>query len=65
MDSLYQKQQLLLARTNVSFKRYMYEKIPWESRMVGLTGPRGVGKTTMPLQYIKEKLYLCRLNINK
>jgi len=33
----------------------MYDKIPWESRMVGLIGPRGVGKTTMLLQYIKEK----------
>jgi predicted AAA+ superfamily ATPase len=33
----------------------MYDKIPWESRMVGLIGPRGIGKTTMILQYIKEK----------
>jgi predicted AAA+ superfamily ATPase len=55
MDSLFQKQQLLIARTSVSFKRYMYDKIPLESRMVGITGPRGVGKTTMLLQYIKEK----------
>ena len=55
MDSLFQKQQLLLAKTTTSFRRYMYDKIPWESRMVGLIGPRGVGKTTMLLQYIKEK----------
>ena len=55
MDSLYQKLQLLLAKTPTSFRRYMYDKIPWESRMVGLTGPRGIGKTTMLLQYIKEK----------
>jgi predicted AAA+ superfamily ATPase len=55
MDSLYQKQQQLLAKTTILFKRYMYDKIPWESRMVGLIGPRGIGKTTMILQYIKEK----------
>ena len=55
MDSLFQKLQLLLSKTTMSFKRYMYNKIPWESRMVGLTGPRGIGKTTMLLQYIKEK----------
>ncbi|MGC4130014.1 MAG: AAA family ATPase [Bergeyella sp.] len=54
MDTLYQKQQILLARTDLSFKRYMYNTIPWENRMTGLTGPRGIGKTTMFLQYIKE-----------
>ena len=55
MDSLFQKQQILLAKVTTSFRRYMYDKIPWESRMVGLIGPRGIGKTTMLLQYIKEK----------
>ena len=29
---------------DLGFKRYMYDKLPWESRVVGLTGPRGVGK---------------------
>lgn len=33
----------------------MYDKFPWDGRMVGLTGPRGVGKSTMLLQYIREK----------
>ena len=55
METLFQKQQSLLARTNLSFKRYMYGKFPWNSRMAGLVGPRGVGKTTMLLQYIKEQ----------
>ena len=55
METLFQKQQLLLSRTNLSYKRYMYDKFPWESRMAGLVGPRGVGKTTMLLQYIKEQ----------
>ena len=54
METLIQKQQSLLARTGLSFRRYMYDKFPWESRMAGLVGPRGVGKTTMLLQYIKE-----------
>ncbi|MCQ2242644.1 MAG: AAA family ATPase [Bacteroidaceae bacterium] len=43
-----------LNRVSTSFKRYMYDKLPWEARMVGLTGPRGVGKSTMVLQHIKE-----------
>ena len=32
----------------------MYDQISWESRMFGLVGPRGVGKSTMILQYVKE-----------
>ena len=55
METLFQKQQILLARTNTAFKRYMYYKFLWNSRMAGLVGPRGVGKTTMMLQYIKEQ----------
>lgn len=39
---------------SLDFKRYMYEKIPWEARLVGLVGPRGIGKSTMVLQHISE-----------
>ena len=43
-----------LKQTTSTFHRYMYNQISWESRMFGLVGPRGVGKSTMFLQYIKE-----------
>lgn len=43
-----------LKQTTSTFHRYMYGQISWESRMFGLVGPRGVGKSTMLLQYIKE-----------
>jgi len=33
--------------------RYKYNEIGWEGRAFGLVGPRGVGKSTMLLQYIK------------
>lgn len=56
MRTLYQKFETLLQNTTTDFKRYLYEKISWESRMVGIIGARGVGKTTMILQYIKENL---------
>ena len=36
------------------FHRYSYSIVNWNRQMMGLTGPRGVGKTTMFLQYIKE-----------
>lgn len=46
----------LLRETHVDFHRYMYSRINWDNRMIGLVGPRGVGKTTLVLQYIKENL---------
>ena len=46
----------LLRETTSKFHRYMYDRIDWQARIVGLLGPRGVGKTTMVLQYIKENL---------
>ncbi|MDE6688349.1 MAG: AAA family ATPase [Prevotella sp.] len=48
----FMSEQLNLVSTD--FKRYMYDKLPWEARLVGLMGPRGVGKSTMILQHIKE-----------
>lgn len=42
-----------LKQTASTFHRYMFDQISWESRMFGLVGPRGVGKSTMILQYIK------------
>lgn len=46
----------LLRETTSTFHRYMYDRLDWDARMVGLLGPRGVGKTTMVLQHIKENL---------
>ena len=56
MRILYQKFETLLQNTTTDFKRYLYKNVSWDSRMVGIIGARGVGKTTMILQHIKEKL---------
>lgn len=56
MKTLYQKFETLLQNTTTGFKRYLYDKVAWDDRMIGIIGPRGVGKTTMILQYIKENL---------
>ena len=56
MDKLQQHFNVSLQETRSSFHRYMYRRINWNNRMIGLTGPRGVGKTTLILQYIKENL---------
>lgn len=47
------QEQLQLVTSD--FKRYMYHKLAWEARLVGLVGPRGVGKSTMILQHLKEQ----------
>jgi len=39
---------------SLKFKRYLYEKINWDARLIGIKGARGVGKTTMLLQRIQE-----------
>jgi uncharacterized protein len=56
MRTLYQKFETLLQNTTTDFKRYLYEKVSWDNRMIGIIGARGVGKTTMILQHIKENL---------
>ena len=43
-----------LESVNLNFKRYLYDKINWEARLIGIKGARGVGKSTMLLQHIKE-----------
>ena len=56
MDRLYENFNKLLKATSTDFIRYKYAEINWDSHMLGLVGPRGVGKTTMFLQHIKQSL---------
>jgi len=56
MDKLFEHFHKLLRELNTDFHRYIYSRINWNSRMIGLTGPRGVGKTTLVLQHIKKNL---------
>lgn len=51
---LYNYMDEMLSRTPVSFVRYKYDEIDWDSRLIGVVGPRGVGKSTMILQYIMK-----------
>jgi len=36
------------------FHRYLYSELDWDVRILALSGQRGVGKTTLLLQYLKE-----------
>lgn len=37
-----------------TFRRYLMDEIDWRDRLICIMGPRGVGKTTLMLQRIKE-----------
>ena len=43
-----------LKATSLTFKRFLYYDIDWRPRLIGIKGSRGVGKTTLLLQHIKE-----------
>jgi len=54
IQNLYQMQKILLNRVSLTHKRYLYDKIDWNQRLIGILGQRGQGKTTLMLQHIKE-----------
>ncbi|MGM9764485.1 MAG: ATP-binding protein [Candidatus Cryptobacteroides sp.] len=51
---LYSYMEEQLRKTPTAFKRYLYSDIPWENRLTGIVGARGIGKSTMLKQYIIE-----------
>ncbi|NPD83660.1 ATP-binding protein [Lentimicrobium sp. L6] len=54
MDELIRISDRIVSNTNSDFERYLLYEIEWEDRLIGLTGARGVGKTTLMLQYLKK-----------
>lgn len=46
-------QEQLLKGTQTGFVRYLYKRIKWKNRLIGIRGGQGVGKTTLLLQRIK------------
>lgn len=55
MQEFRQLHTLLLKQINLRVKRYALQEFPLEDRIMGITGARGVGKTWLLLQYIKQK----------
>jgi predicted AAA+ superfamily ATPase len=44
----------ILNLTKTKYKRYMHETLDMNDKLVGIIGPRGCGKTTFLIQYLKE-----------
>ncbi len=58
MNALFEFQENIIRTVNDNFRRYLHEKINWNQRMIAIKGPRGAGKTTLMLQYLKYDLGL-------
>lgn len=58
MEQLFENFRRRLHDTPIDLVRYKYGEIEWNGHALGLVGPRGVGKSTMLLQYIKKNLDL-------
>lgn len=54
MENLYELFYAKLAETPTGFMRYLHQRINWNNRMIAILGERGVGKTTLILQKIKQ-----------
>lgn len=65
MDNILAKSAKKISGVQTGFRRYLHGNIDWSSRLVGIKGARGAGKTTLALQYLAnhkasltEKLYV-------
>ena len=55
MQSLYDQFYQLLELTPMSFFREQHQTINWDVRILGILGQKGVGKSTLILQHIKQQ----------
>ena len=54
MRKILELHQRLIRETKPTFRRNLIDQIDWKEKGIALLGARGVGKTTLILQYIKE-----------
>ena len=55
LEVLFKKYQYINKKIlDIKYKRYFFEKISFNDNLIGIIGPRGIGKTTFLLQYLNE-----------
>ena len=54
LEKLFAKSNQILKLHNYIYKRYFYNTIHFDDKMLGILGSRGVGKTTVILQYLNS-----------
>ena len=53
METLINRCRRLIAATKTDCVRNIIQQINWNCRLISIRGARGVGKTTLMLQYLK------------
>ena len=54
METFFKSHAYLMEHFNAPVRRSLMDTIDWSYRMIGIKGPRGVGRTSFLLQYAKE-----------
>ena len=54
METLYRIYNRLVEQADFPHHRYLYHRIDWNDRLICIKGARGVGKTSLLLQHIKQ-----------
>jgi uncharacterized protein len=55
MIELFEHSDALVQRVPMNFQRYLAKEINWDNRLIGIKGARGTGKTTLLLQWLKQR----------
>ena len=65
LEQIQQYSLMLLKNLHIETKRYFFDEVDFNNRLIGIIGDRGIGKTTFLLQYLKglqlpleQKLYV-------
>ncbi len=56
IDTLRETYHRVVEATSAQSHRFLFDTFTVDERLIGLIGPRGVGKTTLLLQYIRERI---------
>ena len=54
LKKLFKYQERLHKSHTITYKRYLYNTLDFENKMIGIFGARGVGKTTILFQYLSQ-----------
>lgn len=55
METLFKKHHILISQVSLDIIREMMHQVNWNKQLVAIRGSRGVGKTTLIRQYIKQR----------